>query len=393
MSSLRQALLVFVDERIQRMLARPAAWGSEESVELQVLQLIEVRALAMHPDIEPQRLFKLLQRAYERFIEDNIEGSGPDPLATILQNHNRLTEFGPLLNKFVTSWEYAQRDENPFEEHDIVVRLTLKDQYEEPPTATIGHYYETFRRVVRALARDNLTGRTPKEIEQATDFRTPDLQVMRKNGTPARVVMPLRIPPGPALPASPGAGTGAAKVRSAMSHLITVAEWARNDSSIAELNNLLPDGEKRQRVAFQALRLLPSKDDACSLVELGGREIGRIRPVELSPIMFDRFTEVVSFGQQPTPFDIAGVVRMLDLDQGTLALKVRGTQRRIFFGLRLTETEIPPDLLDMKIRLSGDTYRDPLQRTFSVATKLEVLGPAEDGHSEDDGYRADDEQQ
>jgi len=119
MSELRQVLLQFIDERIRQMLARPPAWGSEENVELQVLQLLEVRALALHPDIEPQSLFKLLQRAYERFIKDAIDGSDPELLAVILQKRNRLAEFGPLLGRFVASWEYAQRDETPSEEHDL----------------------------------------------------------------------------------------------------------------------------------------------------------------------------------------------------------------------------------------------------------------------------------
>jgi hypothetical protein len=382
MSALREAVLHFVDERIRQMLQRPAAWGSEENVELQVLQLVEVRALALHPDTEPRRIFKLLQRAYERFVEDAIQARRPELLSEILQSRDELSRFSDLLGTFVSSWEYANRDENPFEEHDLVVRLTLKDQFDEPPTSMIGHYYETLRRVIRAIERDNPMGRAPREVEQATDFRTPDLQVHRRNGMPARVVMPLRIPPreqlGLLMP-----DEGVTRVRSAMSHLATVAEWAGADAPLNDLSEVLPDSERRQRVAFQALRLVPSRSDACRLVELGGKEIGRLRPVELSNVMSNRLFEVVSFGQSPVPFDVSGVVRMLDLDQGLIALKEPGSRRRALYYLRLEDADVlPTDLLGQEVRLEGETYRDPLQRTFSVATRLAVLRRIDD--EEDD---------
>jgi len=381
-SGLRQALLHFIDERIEQMLARPAAWGSAESVELQVLQLVEVRALAMHPDAEPQRIFKLLQRAYERFIENSIECAGPEPLAAILEQRDRLSELGPLLERFVNNWEYARRDDNPFEEHDLVVRLTLKEEYDEPPVGVIGHYYETLQRVIRAIERDRPMGRAAREVEYATDFRVPDLQILKRNGAPARVVLPLRIPSPAHLSLASGILDGTNRVRSAISHLAAIAEWAANDLPITDLSEILPDTERRQRIAFQALRLLPSHNDPCTLVELGGKEIGRLRPVAFSPAMSPRFFDVVSSGQRPTAFDVTGIVRMLDLDQGTLALKPPSSTRRTIYWLRLDETELPAALLDMEVRLRGKIYRDPLQHTFAVATKLDVIGPGDEPDDE-----------
>jgi hypothetical protein len=376
-SGLRQALLHFIDERIAQMLARPAAWGSAESVELQVLQLVEVRALAMHPDADPQRTFKLLQRAYERFIESSIEGTGPEPLAALLEQRDRLPELGPLLGRFVAGWEYAQRDDNPFEEHDLVLRLTLREKYDDPPAGVIGHSYETFRRVIRAIEQDSPMGRVSPGVEYSTEFRMPDLQILRRNGAPARVVLPLRIPVPDHVIFSADMLEGAHRVRSAISHLAALAEWAAGGSSTAELSQILPDTERRQRIAFQALRLLPGADAPCTLVELGGKEISRLRPVAFSQAMSPRFFDVVSAGQVSTAFDVTGIVRMLDLDQGTLALKATSSPKRTVYWLRLDEPQMPAALLDVEVRLQGNIYRDSLQHTFAVATKLELIGPAD----------------
>jgi hypothetical protein len=45
MTPLGSRLLCFIDERLQHMLDAPEMWGSNESVEFQLLQLLEIRLL------------------------------------------------------------------------------------------------------------------------------------------------------------------------------------------------------------------------------------------------------------------------------------------------------------------------------------------------------------
>lgn len=52
MKALRDTLIAWIDERVQNMLATPRAWGSDEAIEMQILLLLEVRALVLNPERE-----------------------------------------------------------------------------------------------------------------------------------------------------------------------------------------------------------------------------------------------------------------------------------------------------------------------------------------------------
>jgi hypothetical protein len=49
-SALRDRLRAFVDHRLQSLMTTPEIWGAPESVELQVLQILQVRALVLVPE-------------------------------------------------------------------------------------------------------------------------------------------------------------------------------------------------------------------------------------------------------------------------------------------------------------------------------------------------------
>jgi hypothetical protein len=228
--------------------------------------------------------------------------------------------------------------------------------------------------VVRGIARPNAIGRTPKEIETATEFTTPDLQITRGNGVRAQVVLPLTIPLPPLQQSLALADANAVlQVRDALGHLAAMAEWAGSGSAmdIEEMVKMIPDSGRRQRVAWQAMRLLPSKDGPCTEVEFGGRAISRIRPIVLRPPMSGTLQKVVRHGQQPRPFELIGEVRMVDVDMATVGVLPDGKKKRLHFwttdDVRLP-TEVPT-----RVKISGETYMDPLQHEFYLATSLVVL--------------------
>ena len=104
MSSFVSKLLDFIDERLVHMLDAPEMWGSGESVELQILQLLELRVLVLEPAGKPSQ-WRRVQADYERFLAIKFPGSPPTTLSALL-GHGRQDELPALLRQFVE----AQRE-------------------------------------------------------------------------------------------------------------------------------------------------------------------------------------------------------------------------------------------------------------------------------------------
>jgi hypothetical protein len=245
-STLRHTLLQFIDKRLDSLIAKPALWGGRESVELQVLQLLELRAVVLRPSADTRDIFNQLQHSYERFVRKSIPNAPPAPLSALLSDEDtpRLTR---LLGEFRQAWEPAFREDNPFEVYDVALRLRLRGGVATPKASAIGGYYETFRRVVRGVARPKPIGRTPKEIEEATDFLSPDLEISVANGKPGSVLLPLTLPPPSGAQTTMGFDTSEAHrvVLDAMMHLATMAEWAGSGASPTEISSTIPNDERR----------------------------------------------------------------------------------------------------------------------------------------------------
>jgi hypothetical protein len=92
-------LLRFVDERLDHMLEAPEMWGSDESVELQILQLLEIRMFVTTSMTSPED-WRTVQADYERFLDEQLPGSPPTTLAARLGGERR-REISPLLATFV----------------------------------------------------------------------------------------------------------------------------------------------------------------------------------------------------------------------------------------------------------------------------------------------------
>lgn len=91
-------LINFIDERLSHMLEAPRMWGSSESVELQALQLLEIRSLVLgSPD--RQSRWQHVQIDYERFIAKRFPGAPPVTLTALLDQES--DKVIPLLAEFV----------------------------------------------------------------------------------------------------------------------------------------------------------------------------------------------------------------------------------------------------------------------------------------------------
>jgi hypothetical protein len=103
-------LIDFIDERLNHMIEAPGMWGSSESVELQILQLLEIRSLVLGaPDAQSH--WHQVQTDYERFIAVHFPGAPPTTLTVLLgQEPSRLI---PLLARFVAEQRCVQPSRNP----------------------------------------------------------------------------------------------------------------------------------------------------------------------------------------------------------------------------------------------------------------------------------------
>jgi hypothetical protein len=99
MSTIERRLLKFIAERIESMLRRPSVWGSNLSVEDQVLQLIEIRRLILVPANDGGGTRGLMQR-YVHFIGTQIPNATPQPLSVQLERLGRSAEFSMMLKTF-----------------------------------------------------------------------------------------------------------------------------------------------------------------------------------------------------------------------------------------------------------------------------------------------------
>lgn len=93
-------VLGFIESRLESMLRAPGLWGSDESVELQVLQLLELRLVVLAPLPEPGR-DRRVQDDYERYVAGLFPGDPPETLSSLLAARGRQGELPDLLRRFV----------------------------------------------------------------------------------------------------------------------------------------------------------------------------------------------------------------------------------------------------------------------------------------------------
>ncbi len=364
MSGLSRTVVSWVEQRIDDMLAAPPMWGSAEAIEMQVLQLLEMRALALRPQQEldhPRRVLDM----YVAFLRERFPDVPPRPLFQIIPDAES-EGFCKTLREFCTVLSRTILAENPFEHSQLAIRLTF-DAGRKPTTSAFTGYYEEFRRATRASTRDRGSGRAKKDIEDATDFTLEDTIVTQPNGAPGEVL--LRLGAG----REESSAEAEAKVRDALSSIATIVEWAGSDEPITDLR--LDDVESRTRTAVQALRLVPRR--GVKTAAFGGRLLARSRPVEIRADHERRFVEVVGAEARVDAFDECDTVRAIDLDRGFFVL---GKGRRL-------PCYAPPEILagigevGVRARVIGRRYQSLWGKAFVLVEKVSIdsTGVGQDG--------------
>ena len=99
-SSIARKTLDYISTRLESMLRRPAVWGTNESVEDQVLQLLEIRRLLVDASCSDITVRQDLMRRYVDFIS-TITIPYPQSLSVRLRHCGRESEFCTILKQFV----------------------------------------------------------------------------------------------------------------------------------------------------------------------------------------------------------------------------------------------------------------------------------------------------
>ncbi|MEZ4293900.1 MAG: hypothetical protein R3B70_02905 [Polyangiaceae bacterium] len=371
MSAVEDILLKFIDRRLEAMLRCPEMWGTDEAVELQVLQLLRIRALTLRPQSESKRPRATLD-AYGCFLRRKFPKDGVANLAALLEQRGEQNQLSAILAEFRAEMAQRVTPQNPFDEHDIVLVLSMRRDVQVPRASTVTSFYDRFHSVMRALTRERGTrGRGTRELEMAIDFAMPTIHVHEANGKPARVLIPLDQPAGARELSYEG------NIRGAMSQLATITRWAvRPDEPVKTLQASLNDDVNPRSLAAQALRLMPGEEAAIETVKIGGRLSGARDPMIMRPDIARRVVEVVREGQAPRAFEETGSLRAVDIDQGSMRLTVERGSKKVSIACWVEDRDIisfAREMLARTVRVWGLEYQSPTGRSFVIVERMKPL--------------------
>jgi len=367
MTPLKDTIVRYIDERLDAITDAPPMWGSDEAVEMQVLQLLELRALTLRPEVERGQPRAVLD-AYVAFLRRKFPKEPCMNLAALLEKHAKQGDMSPILEEFRREMMAKVPEEPLFGAHDLVIVLWLGNDVGVPRASTLSSYYDVFHRVLRALTRERGTtrGRAPRDLEVAIDFAMPEVGVFPANGVPAHVVLPLDQPP------SGRQSVHAASIREALAQIAIVSKWAADrDSPVDELQRRLDEETVPRRIAAQTLRLVPS--EGMKAVDIGGKLMGSLEPVQLRPELARRVVGVIKEGQVPRPYTATGSVRAVDIDRGSMRLRVDREPRGASIICWIEDRDLvalAQQLLGRPAQVTGQLYGNPAGNDFVIVEQI-----------------------
>ncbi len=394
MSTLRRQIEQWIDETLDGMLRAPRLYGRVESVELQAILLLELRAFVANPELEGQEPRRVFNHWLAHF-KARYPSAGSVLLASVLEQRGGSADgshddLARRLASFRESLVRELQPDNPFAIHDLALAIRIRKGGRMPSAARVGSFYGLVGQVMRSVARGGAgRGKPTRELEDAiTVLPSGGLEIVPENGIGAQVVLPLRWP-GSSRDSVSASATSVEFVREAFSRFVNVAEWASAEKEPIELlMQTVPDASTRTRFALDAMRLLPPAHGDIEAVELGGRAILRELPVSLRPEAQHRLLEVVTHDQQPSPFDARGILRIVDLDDGRLRL--RNATDRVWEAVDVwfagtDSAEGAAKMLGREVRVEGTRFLRANGQTFVIAS---TIGLTEVDDDRDEGSAA-----
>jgi len=363
-------IVSYADEQLAAIRRYPLMWGPPVAVELTYLQLLEVLLVALRPDLDEKNP-RFIKDLYDGFLLRRFPDLGAGFLTT--RYPDDVEALVAALSEFESEVRQSVRPRNPYEEHDIAFRLRLRAGIARPSSTTMTSYLEVFRRILRAtLKGPNRAGRSSLEVETLTDFELPSVDFTRANGAPATVTFPLAQRHDPQTKLDNEAERA---VRDSIAHLTTVMEWVESSRPISDLAEEIVDPQRRQRIAVEALRLVPRGE--VESVELGGRLVSRYRPVSLRATARPRLVELMGESVAPEAFSEAGRIHALDVDRASFRLHV-GKQRHHCLLVEPLEDALGRWRVDSEVRVLGKRYAGVVGRPVVLVDSLVVTEPEPD---------------
>lgn len=365
-NDLRLTISSWVDGRVHDILSAPRMWGeSLEAVEMQVLTLLQVRALA----VDSKRELLQPRRILDRYVEILAERFGIRPAQPVHQicgeNEARFVEVLTTLSKALSDHLEVQKDDF-FARSYLGIELSFKPG-QGVTAQTVTSFYENFRHATRALARSDArgTGRAGKTIEGETDFELDGVKITPHNGVPASARIVLGAPYGQHDIIS------REKVKDALGQMLDLGERAETGvaAKVEDFGSAL-EMKERVRAFVQTLRILPR--GRVAEVKVGGAFVARPVPVRLREAHQSILVTAMSQYLEPSPYDQVAVIRAIDLDKGsfTHGRKITG-QVQCYVHSDLVQDQL--SRVGVTARVVGMRYRPREGRSFVMAETLEIL--------------------
>ena len=317
----RTTLVERIDRSLDMMSKVPKMWGSPESMELQALLLLEMRAVATRPSVMRGRPSGL-RDAYENFVRASFAEAPSMMLSSILQHMDRLPELPVFLRKFADTFERWLPLDSPDEAGDLVLDLEAVAGAKEIPFSVVCKYFEHFQSGLLELAKSTAVGKRQDRVSKAlraTAYAIPEITVVPRRDDSTVVRIQLTQPRTEQTNIYGQPDEYESSVLGAMQRAARVLRWAGSGASIDQAKTLSPTPEERVNVAFQTLKMMPPEGIAS--VRVGGRLLGSDERVEVKPAHAGQLMSIIEEEQTPTPFDASGHVRALDLDQGWFRIR------------------------------------------------------------------------
>lgn len=377
MSALRARLERWTDTVLDGIRRHPEMYGAPDAVEAQALLLLVVREIVSARDADSDPSHALL-RAWRAHVQQQLGPLGSTPLAMRLATQHpddpdaQFATLRAVLAPFVRERLGDLPHESPFVSNDLALVVRMRRQKPLPTASRVGALLGLVGQVMRSVVRPG-RGRLRRDVEDATTIRPAgSVEIVPENGIGAQIVMPLAWPQR-VQTSLPEVDDVEGRVRETFARFIDVAAWAAASvDPIERLVDAVPDSALRTRMALDAVRLVPAASGAIEAIEIGGRAIGRTVPLSLRSEARARLVTVVGHETPPSPFDALGVMRMVDLDEGRLRLKLQGGAEAVEVWLPDAEwAQSVATLLGSEVRVQGQRFARPGGRDFVLADTLE----------------------